>query len=114
MDSLLKITKIKDFNDLEGLRKFYYDLESCVRNLKSLKIEKTTYGCLLIPILKERLPDGLIIFISRKFAEEFWTFDTLQKYYSEELQAKECCAKYLLNSSYDKNENKTKTLSTIL
>ena len=43
MDSLsLKITKIKDFNNLEGLRKLYNDIESCVRILKSLKIETTT------------------------------------------------------------------------
>ena len=58
----------------------------------------------MIPILKEKLPDDLIILISRKFAGELWTLDTLLKYYNEELQAKECCAKYLLKSSYDKNE----------
>ena len=91
MYSLLKITKIKHFN--EGVRKHYNDIKSCVRNLKSLKIETTTYDCLLIPILKERLPDDLIILISRKFAEELWTLDTLLKYYNKELQAKECCAK---------------------
>ena len=80
MDSLLKITKIRDFNDLEGLRKLYNDIESFVRNLKSLKIETTTYGFLLIRILKERLPDDLIILISKKFAGELWTLDTLLKY----------------------------------
>ena len=53
MDSLLKITKIKDFNYLVDLRKFFNDIESCVRNLKSLKKE-TFYGYLLIPILKEK------------------------------------------------------------
>ena len=88
IDSLLKITEIKDLNDLEGLRKFYNDIESCVRNLKSLNIETTIF-----------------ILFFRKFAGELWTFDTLLKYYIEELKAKKCCAKYLLKSGYDKNEH---------
>ena len=36
MESLLKIKKVKSIDNLEYLRKLYNDLESCVRNLKSL------------------------------------------------------------------------------
>ena len=48
----------------------YNHVESCVRNLKSLKLDTTGYGSLLIPILKDRLPDEITMIISRKFGEE--------------------------------------------
>ena len=47
------------------------------------------YGCLLIPILKDGLPDELKLFISRKFGNEIWTLDVLLKYIADELLAKE-------------------------
>ena len=47
----------------------YNDVENCVRNLTCLDVETSTYGYLLIPILKARLPDDFILLISRKFEE---------------------------------------------
>ena len=49
------------------------------------------YGSLLIPILKDRLPDDLKIVISRKFGSTIWTLDVLLKYLNEELRAQENC-----------------------
>ena len=88
MDALLKIKKVKNMENLNGLRKLYTDVENCVRNLKTLKVETSTYGCLLIPILKKKLPDELLVMISRKFAGNVWVLDELMKYFLEELQAK--------------------------
>ena len=45
---------IKNMENLEALRKLYNDIENCMRNLKSLKIGSSTYGYLLIPLLKEK------------------------------------------------------------
>ena len=67
MDSFLKLVKVKNSDNVDGLRKLYNDKEASVRNLKSLKIETNTYGRFLILILKEKLPDNLILLISRKF-----------------------------------------------
>ena len=39
-----------------------------MRNLKSLKIESSTYGYLLIPLLKEKIPDELNMIISSQFS----------------------------------------------
>ena len=61
MDSLLKIRKVKSSDDVINLRKLYNDTENCERNLKSLKVETSTYGCLIIPILKDRLPEELYL-----------------------------------------------------
>ena len=51
MESLLKVKRLKSADDLEALRRIYSDVEKCVRNIRSLKVETSTYGCLLIPIL---------------------------------------------------------------
>ena len=40
-----------------------------------------TYGCLFIPILKKKLPDELLVIISRKFAGNVCVFDELLKHF---------------------------------
>ena len=63
-----------------------------MRNLKALKLEVRGYGSLLIPLLKEKLPDDLMIVISRKFGSAIWTLDILLKHLNEELRAQENCS----------------------
>jgi hypothetical protein len=92
MESLLRISKIKSRDNVKGLRMLYNHVESCVRNLKSLKLDTTGYGSLLIPILKDRLPDEITMIISRKFGEEIWTLDKVLEYFNSELRAQENCA----------------------
>lgn len=91
MQSLLKIQKIRSKDNIKSLRTLYNHVESCVRNLKALKLEAQGYGSLLIPILKEKLPDELKIVISRKFGSSIWTLDLLLTYLNEELRAQENC-----------------------
>ena len=54
METLIKINRVKNMENLEALRKPDIDIEHCMRNLKSLKIGSSTYGNLLIPLLKEK------------------------------------------------------------
>ena len=54
MKTLVKINNIKNMENLEALPKLHNDSEKCFRNLKSLKIESSTCGYLLIPFLKEK------------------------------------------------------------
>ena len=79
MNWLLKIGKVKDANDIVNLRKLYSNVENCVRNLKILKVETSSFGYLLIPILQEKLPDDLKLLISRKFGGNIWISGTLFK-----------------------------------
>ena len=44
MESLLKISKIKSRDNVKGLRMLYNHVESCFRNLKSLKLDTTGYA----------------------------------------------------------------------
>ena len=83
----VKINKVKNMENLEALRKLYNDIQNFIRNLKSLRIESSTYGYLLIPLLKEKIPDELNMIISRKFSGSVWTVELMLKYFNEELQA---------------------------
>ena len=56
MDSLLKLKKVKNSDDVVNLRQLYSGVENCVRNLKCLDVETSTHGCVIIPVLKARLP----------------------------------------------------------
>jgi len=71
------------------LKENSYHIESCVRKLKALKLETKGYGSILIPLLKDKLPDDLKIVISRKFGGSVWTLDLLLQYLNEELRAQE-------------------------
>ena len=97
IDSLLKMKKVKNMENLNGLRKLSTDVENCAPNLKTLKVETSTYGCLLIPILKKKLPDELLVIISRKLAGNVWFLDDLLNHFLEKLQGKESCVSYLEN-----------------
>ena len=92
--------------NLNGLRKLYCDVENCVRNLKTLKVKISTYGCLLIPILKKKLPDRLLVIILRKFAKNVWVLDELLKHFLEEFQTKESCLSCLENQHTQSEKNK--------
>ena len=98
--------KVKHIENLNGLRKLYIDVKNGVRNLKTLKIETSTYGCLLIPILKKKLPDELLVIISRKFAGNVRILGELLKHFLEELQAKESCVSYLENQHTESEKSK--------
>ena len=89
LDAFIKIKRVKSMDNLDSLRKMYNEVETCVRNLRSLKVETATYGCLLIPILKEKIPDDLLMIISRKFGANVWTLEEFLNYFDDELQAKE-------------------------
>ena len=71
------------------MRKLYNEVETCVRNLRSLEVETKTYGCLLIPLLKDKLPEQMLLEISRGFGGAAWILEGFLKGLNNELQAKE-------------------------
>ena len=105
METLLNVNKVRNFDDTTALRKLYNDVETCVRNLKTLNV---TYGYLFIPILKARLPDALVMIIARKFGENIWILDLVLKYFHEELITKEACFSY---KRFPENEEGHKNFS---
>ena len=54
MTKFVQLPKIKAASDVKGLRIMYDQIEISVRNLKSLDIDITTYGSLLVPLLNDK------------------------------------------------------------
>ena len=94
METLLKINKVKNMENLSALRKLYNDIENCIWNLKSLRRESSTFDYLLILLFKEKISDELNVIICQKFSGNVWTLELMLKYFNEELQAKEICAPF--------------------
>ncbi|CAB4033226.1 Transposable element Tcb2, partial [Paramuricea clavata] len=105
MESLLKINKIKSVDNIKGLRMLYSHVENCMRNLKSLKLDTSGYGSLLIPILKDRLPDEINMIISRQFCGKVWNLDKVMEFFNNELRAQEDCNFSLSNKSDGRSDN---------
>ena len=59
MKKLVFIPRVKNPNDVLDLRKLLDQVESSVRNLKSLKAETNSYVQLLVPVLNEKFPNDL-------------------------------------------------------
>ena len=69
---------------------FFYDqVETSVRNRKTLGVEKKPYGSLLIPLLTEKLPDDLRLRIARKFDNDVWELSEILDLVKNELEVKE-------------------------
>ena len=88
----MRLTKIKSMSQLSQLRKTYDHIENCMRNLSTLDIEPRMYGALLIPVLREKLPEELRIIIARKFQDEIWDLREMVQHFKVELQARERCS----------------------
>jgi len=103
MEALLKLNKVKG-KDLHSLRKLYNEVENCLRSLKSLKVETSTYGSLLLPLLREKLPEDFILQIGRRFGSNVWTLDGFMNFFEEELSTAENCFPTTRRSESTNNE----------
>ena len=59
MQQFVSLPVIKSVNDVKGLRKLYEKVESSVRNLKTLDVDPSSYGNLLVPLINAKLPNEL-------------------------------------------------------
>ena len=89
MQQFVSLPKIKAANDISGLRKVYDKIENSVRNLKTLDIEPDTYGSLLVPLINEKLPNELKLFIARQFDTDVWSLLKMLEFLIKEIEAKE-------------------------
>ena len=54
VESFMKLKAVKSMNQVKELRVIYDQLETTVRNLKSIHVETDTYGCFLVPIIVQK------------------------------------------------------------
>ena len=67
MQKFVQIPEIQYSNDIKRLRFLCDSVETSVRNLKSLQVETSSYGSLLVPLLNEKLPNDFRVVIARNF-----------------------------------------------
>ena len=85
-------------NNLKALRRLYDQVELHTRNLKSLGVESSSYGGLLVSVLLNKLPQDLQLFVSRKIGESEWKLDEIMRVVEEELGARERTTAIAVNS----------------
>ena len=101
----VQLPKIKSSSDVKGLRNMYDQTEISVRNLKSLDIDVTTYGSVLVPFLNDKLLSELRVILSRKIENDVWRWNDMLK------KAKERSV-FISTSSELGNENKHRKYTT--
>ena len=89
MQQFVLLPKIKSANDTSGLRKLFDKVENSVRNLKTLSVEPETYGSLLVPLINEKLPNGLKLLIGRQFDSGVWSLSKILDYLKKDIEVKE-------------------------
>ena len=80
---------IRGDNDIQGLRLLHDQVECSMRNLRSLDVDISTYGVLLVPLVTEKLPNYLRLLMARKFKNDKWEIKEMLEILKEELVAKE-------------------------
>ena len=54
MKKFVTIPPVKNDREVRGLRKLYDEVETSARNLRTLNVDTSTYGSLLVPLLSEK------------------------------------------------------------
>ncbi len=65
MEALTKIPKIASGSEIKKLRHLYDVVKANVSGLESMEITSDMYGCFLMPVLLQKLPEELRIVITR-------------------------------------------------
>ena len=82
MEQLCKLKRLKSVSNVHDLRKLYDKVESFIRNLNSLGISSESFCPFLIPLLTDKLPTALRLFIAWKMSSEIWNLTDMM-YYSK-------------------------------
>ena len=97
MKKFVQLPIVQNPNNVECLGLFYDQIETSVWNLKTLGLEVTTCGSLLIPLLTEKRPDDLRLRIARKFNNDVWELSEILNSVKNELEVKEIYPIPLIN-----------------
>ncbi|KAL1471758.1 hypothetical protein MTO96_039757 [Rhipicephalus appendiculatus] len=81
MSRLLAVRPVHNLHDTERLRTLYDELQSGVRSLKALGVASSTYGVLLLTVLRKSIPHELCLeYYRKKRTSEAVPEDDLQEF----------------------------------
>ena len=91
MDKLLSISAVVSVYDVTKIRNMYDELETHVRNLRSLNIDAKQYSPVLISFMT-KIPPEIRLVVSRiMLPNEEWDVDELLKVLKREVELREMC-----------------------
>ena len=78
----MKTSEVSDFHD---------KIEMNLQSLEAIRVEPESYGCLLVPMIKDKIPNELNIHTSRKFdaSVDIWKINDLMRELKLEIEARE-------------------------
>ena len=83
----MSLKPVTSDRDVKGLRILYDTAEAEARSLESLGIESGKFGAFLAPIIVDKLPHQIKLFVNRQIQE--WDVEKLLKILKQELLARE-------------------------
>ena len=89
MKKFVLLPKIKNDDDIKGLRNLLDQIESSFKNLQTLKVDTDSYGSLLVPLTNEKLPTDIRVILARKFKSDAWDLIEMIEVLKLEIEAKE-------------------------
>jgi len=117
MDELVNIAAVTNMNATKKLRELYDKVETNLRSLQALGVDPKSYGCLLVPILKTKLPAEIVLIISRKFDaknDDVWEIGTIMKELKTELLARERCDVGINNENITRKMRNLSTTESLI
>ena len=89
----MNLQAVTDSRELRKLRKLYDTIEQDIRGLRSLDVEVSSYGSLLISVIQGRLPRDILIDIEKEMKLKHggvWNLETLMESLKLEIETREC------------------------
>ena len=106
MVKFVKLEVITKSSDITKLQSLYNQVETGIRNLRTLNVNPESYGSLLVPVLTSKLPADLRTTFARKFQDGVWDLTEMLIIFRRELEAKERAFSTSNFSSGDKNQGR--------
>ena len=75
--------------NLTDMRRLYDAVKTNIRGLKSLGVDRESYGTLLSPVILKKLPQDLRLITSRQVADDEWNLDSILIILLSEIEARE-------------------------
>ena len=91
LENLTKISKVESVSDVNGLRNLFDMVEGNIRGLESMDIKSDMYGCFLMPLLMQKLPEEFRVLITRDQSSELWDLQNVMSAFNKELKLREQC-----------------------
>ena len=85
MKKFVSLSNVKSVHDIKCLKKLFDTVESSIRNLKTLKVDVNSYGSLLVPLLKAKLPKELSLLIAQNFEDDVYPLEEMMKVLKNEI-----------------------------